>query len=173
MTELPIPNIHAGPPLKFLPPQGADTSTGQDALRFSPDGKYLVVTRQDECSSDLLTNYGGGTDLFDVHTGRLVKTFPHKTHVDSSACSPDSKWLFNCDHPQGCMRMFDVEEEECVHEVYTSRYLCGLAASAEFVATGGGDQKILVYKYSREECSKVAELTDCDDCITVIKFSPS
>jgi WD40 repeat protein/tRNA A-37 threonylcarbamoyl transferase component Bud32 len=75
-------------PLRELP----NAATG--ALAFSPTGSLLAVGSRDAAGQP-------GIDLWDVSTGQLTKTLPHKAEVRSVAFSPDAKLLATFDNRGG------------------------------------------------------------------------
>lgn len=87
------------------------------ALAFSPDGRTLVSG---------LGHYGGGMTLWDVNSGRILKTFPgHRvsrrqlsssfTHPHDIAISPDGNTIASIDDDRSIIKLWHIQNGVYLH----------------------------------------------------------
>ena len=72
-------------------------SSNVSSIDFSPDGKYLVSGSSDK-----------NIKLWEVETGREIRTFVANDMVDSVAFSPDGKSLLSLES-KGAVKLWDVK----------------------------------------------------------------
>lgn len=108
---------------------------------FKPDQHYLISGHEDS-----------SIRFFDSHSGKSIKVLiAHADAVTDLASLPISSNLIVSVSHDGSLRTWDVRTFQCLHEltVHKKKYdesIHTLGVNSHFVATGGADGLIKIFK---------------------------
>jgi WD40 repeat protein len=144
-------------------------------IAFTPDGKTLAVLYAGETDRDpKADDLNGGVRLFDVATGKALRTIRgHKHMAISLAFSPDGKLLAT----GGSQNDFDVR----LSDARTGKELCAIAVAAtvpalafspdgKVLAIGQDDSRVALRDVATGR--QIRELRDATDSTVALAFSP-
>jgi WD40 repeat protein len=151
-------------------PDGHTEEVDQNALAFSSDGKWLISGSNDKTIK-----------LWDVNTGRFLKTFPapggegHSGSVRGVAISPDGCWIASAGRDKQ-VNLWNVESREVFRVGEFSSVATDVAFSpgdGRYLAAAGWSRGARVWDVSDPRHPRVIDLRGQLDATAVsVSFSP-
>lgn len=117
-------------------------------VRFHPNGLYIATASSDKTIK-----------LWSVHQSKEVRSFREEgMHPEKITFSPDGKYIASTHG--GCVNVWDISSGKKLKCLKTSNLqsvtlnIC-YSADGSFLAAGGSDEKIHIWKIRTDRCSKV------------------
>jgi WD40 repeat protein len=146
-----------------------DAATARELKVFSFDQTVGSVSLNGTGQWLVTSSYGGVTQIWEVESGRSVRSYPDKVFFSGATFSPDGRWIARSTGSE-----IAITDAETGQETHTLKAYLPLAFShdARLLAAGAGSAPGLIQIWNVSTGEEVRTIKDNFQTLREIKFSP-